>query len=442
MSRKIRSPMHLIRLAVAAFAVGLFGAALAPAARAEIVVDVNKGAVQPLPIAVPGFTGAGQYGADIAKVISGNLERSGLFAPINPATFIEKDLDVNVQPKFPDWKVLSAQALVNGQVTVDPDGRLRVDFRLWDVYSEQQLLGLQFTSTPDNWRRVAHKISDAVYERLTGEKGYFDTRVVFVAESGPKTKRIRKLMIMDQDGANPTYLTDGSYQAFTPRFSATSQEITYMALRDSGATLYLFNLETGRQETLGSFKGMVFAPRFSPDGSKVVFSVERGGNTDLFVMNLKNRAVSRLTSDPAIDTSPSFSPDGTQIVFNSDRGGSPQLYVMSAAGDGQRRVSFGQGRYMTPVWSPRGDYIAFTKQTGSTFHIGVMRPDGSDERILTTSYMDEGPTWAPNGRVLMFSRESPGGGSRLWTVDVSGRVERAAPYPGGGSDPAWSPLLN
>ncbi len=321
-------------------------------------------------------------------------------------------------------------------------GRLQVDFRLWDVFAEQQLLGLQFTSSPENWRRVAHKISDAVYERLTGEKGYFDTRVVFVAESGGRGKKTKRLAIMDQDGANPSYLTDGSTTIMTPRFSSTSQEITYMELRPEGSKIYLLNLDTTRRESIGDFKGMVFAPRFSPDGGKVAFSVERGGNTDIFVMDLKNRSSARLTADPAIDTSPSFSPDGSKIVFNSDRSGSPQLYVMGADGSNPRRITFAQGRYTTPVWSPTGEFIAFTKQVGSEFHIGVMKPDGSDERILTSSYLDEGPAWAPNGRVLLFSRETSAGASKLWSVDVTGRILQPMPYPGFGSDPAWSPLLN
>lgn len=436
--------MRQYRLLHLALALCLALGAAAGHARADIVVNVNQGVTQPLPIAIPAFNAPAPntVGADLSRVVTGDLQRSGLFKPLDPNSFLERNLDVNVQPRFADWKTIGGQALVNGQVTVDPDGRLRVDFRLWDIASEQQLLGLQFTSTPENWRRVAHKISDAVYERLTGEKGYFDTRVVFVAESGPKTKRIKRLAIMDQDGANPSFLTDGSYQVLTPRFSASTQEITYMALRDTGATLYLFNIETGRQETLGKFQGMVFAPRFSPDGGKVAFSVERAGNSDVYTMDLRSRQTTRLTTDPSIDTSPSFSPDGKQLVFNSDRGGSPQIYVMNADGSGAHRISFGSGRYTTPVWSPRGDFIAFTKQTGGEFHIGVMKPDGSDERILTTSYLDEGPTWAPNGRVLMFFRETPGGGPRLWTVDITGQITQQAPYPGQASDPAWSPLLN
>jgi TolB protein len=413
------------------------------AARAQVEVDVNQGVLQPLPIAIPAFGGAAPYGGDVVKVVSDDLERSGLFKPLDPTTFAGVATDVNLQPAFPTWKQAHAQALVEGQVSMTPEGQLRVDFRLWDVLSQQQLLGLQFTSTPENWRRVAHKVSDAVYERLTGEKGYFDTKIVFVAESGSRAKRIRRLEIMDQDGANRSFLpTDPAEQVFTPRFSSTSNQITYMALRDNGAAVYLFDLETGRRESLGRYSGIVFAPRFAPDGGRVAFSISEHGNTDIYEMNLHSRAVRRLTTDPSIDTSPSYSPDGSKIVFNSDRGGSPQIYVMNADGSGQHRISFGEGRYTTPVWSPRGDLIAFTKQTGSTFHIGVMRPDGSQERILTTSYLDEGPTWAPNGRVLMFSREAPGTAPRLWTIDVTGRVERPEPYPGSASDPAWSPLLN
>ena len=426
-----------MRLALALIAVFALVVVAAPA-RAEIEVNVNRGDVQPLPIAIPPF--GGPQGPDIAGVISANLQRSGLFRPLDPSSFVEHDLDPAVQPRFPLWKQINAQALLNGQVT-QQGGQLRVAFRLWDVNAEQQLLGLEFTSTPDNWRRIAHKISDAVYERLTGEKGYFDTRVVFVAESGGRGAKVKRLAIMDQDGANPSYLTDGSFIVMTPRFSSTSQEITYMALRPQGSSVYLFNLETGRRESLGQFPGMVFAPRFSPDGSKVAFSVEHAGNSDVYVMDLHNRASVRLTSDPAIDTSPSFSPDGRSIVFNSDRSGSPQLYVMGADGSNPHRISFGDGRYTTPVWSPTGEYIAFTKQTGGEFHIGVMKPDGSDERILTSSYLDEGPTWAPNGRVLMFAREAANGASRLWTVDVTGRILQPVPYPLGGSDPAWSPLL-
>jgi len=425
---------------VLACALGLLGAA-ATAARADIVVDVNQAAVQPLPIAIPAFGGAAT-GAEIAQVISADLDRSGLFRPLDQAMFQGRSLDLNVMPSFDQWKAISAQALVVGQVSSAGDGRLNVDYRLYDVYAGDQLVSGRLIATPDSWRRIAHQIADAIYQKLTGAPGYFDTRVVFVSESGPKGHKTTRLEIMDQDGANPYYLTDGSYMVFAPRFSAQRQEITYMVLRPTGSSIYLKNLDTGREEVLGRFPGMTMAPRFSPDDSKVAFSAESGGLTDIYVMDLASHQTHRLTTDPAIDTSPSFSPDSRQIVFNSDRGGSPQLYVMGGDGSNPHRISFGSGRYNAPVWSPDGSLIAFVKQEGGQFSIGVMRPDGSGERILTTSYFADEPTWAPNGRVIMFERKLSDGASRLWTVDLTGRIQKQAPYPASASDPAWSPSLH
>jgi TolB protein len=418
---------------------------LAPAAHAQLRVNVEEGHLNPMPVAVVDFLGsnraAQQIGDDIAGVIRANLERSALFRPIEEAAFIERIQAMDVPPRFADWKILQAQALVVGQVTPLPDGRIRVEFRLWDVFAEQSLAGLQYTTTPDNWRRTAHRISDQIYLQLTGERGYFDTRVVFVSESGPRTRRIKRLMIMDQDGANPFYLTGADAMVLTPRFSPSTQMITYMSFESGPPRVFLYNLETNRREVLGDFPGMSFAPRFSPDGSGIVFTLDLNGNSEIFVMDLQSRSRRRLTNHAAIDTSPSYSPDGAQIVFNSDRGGSPQLYVMNADGSGQRRISFGEGRYSTPVWSPRGDLIAFTRQGGGRFAIGVMRPDGSGERILTESYLDEAPTWSPNGRVIMFFREERGGGARLWSVDLTGQNLRQIPTQTDASDPAWSPLL-
>ncbi len=433
--------MRIKRTLQALLAASLAAFAAAPiAARAQVQVDVSQGVVQPLPISIPAFAGS-PVGGQITQVVAANLQRSGLFRAVDGGG-LGSNLDVNLPPNFSAWQGQQVQALVTGRVSTGADGRLRVDFRLWDIFNQQQLLGLQFTSTPENYRRVAHKISDAIYNRLTGQRGYFDTRVAFVAESGPRNGRIRRLSIMDQDGANPSYLTDGSTQVFTPRYSSNSQEITYMAQSRERATIYILNIETGRQESLGTFQGMVFSPRFSPDGRRVAFSSETRGNSDIYIMDLGSRRTTRLTSDPAIDTSPSFSPDGSQIVFTSDRGGTPQIYLMGADGSNQRRISFGGGSYFTPVWSPDGQQVAFTKQGGGQFHIGIMSPAGQGERILTSSYLDEGPTWAPNSRTIMFSRESPNGLARLWTVDLTGRVSMAAPYPQGASDPAWSPLLN
>ncbi|WP_216839356.1 Tol-Pal system beta propeller repeat protein TolB [Caulobacter sp. S45] len=436
---------HFI-VAFAALLASAFPLALTVAHAQPVEVQINKGTLEPLPIAVPPFSGADarttELGGQIADVVSKDLERSGYFKPVPASTFPEKTLNVNIQPQLAAWRQVGAQALVNGLASIDADGRLRVDFRLWDVYNQSQLVGTQFTSTPDNWRRVAHKIADAVYKRLTGEDGYFDTRIVFVAESGPRGHRVKRLEIMDQDGANPAFLSSGKETILSPRFSSSNQQITFASLTKDAIRVYLYDLETGRRETIGEFQGaMAFAPRFSPDGSHVALSVERNGNTDIYVYDLRSRESRRLTSDPSIDTSPSYSPDGGQIVFTSDRGGSPQIYSMSSSGGGAHRISFGSGQYTTPVWSPKGDLIAATKQTGGQFHIVVMHPDGSGERTLTSSFLDEGPTWAPNGRVLMFSRETPGAGPRLWTVDVSGRNERLEPYPGGATDPAWSPLL-
>lgn len=433
--------MRIPVLAVLSAALTLAFAA-AGAARAQVEVDINSGVARAIPIAVPTFTNA-QPDRPIAAVVAADLERTGLFAPIDEGAHPQRNLDVNVQPDFAAWRGISAQALVNGAVTTDADGRLTANFRLWDINGGSQLLGLQFTATPENWRRIAHQIADRVYQQLTGQRGYFDTRVVFVAPSGPRDHRTYRLGIMDQDGGAPSFIDiPPADVVMSPRFSNSGDEITYMAIRNGRSRIYVLNLNTARSEVLGEFPGMVFAPRFSPDGRRVAFSVERNGNSDIWVMTLANRQTTRLTSDPAIDTSPSFSPDGARIVFNSDRGGSPQLYVMNADGSGVRRISSAGGLYSTPSWSPSGDLIAFTRQNGGQFHIGVMRPDGGGERLLTSSYLDEGPTWSPNGRVIMFSREARGGNPRLFQVDVTGRNERATPYPGAGADPAWSPNPN
>ena len=423
----------------------LAAASLAQPAHAQLRVDITEGHLNPMPIAVTDFMCANapaqQVGRDVAGVIRANLDRSGLFRSVEPSAFIERITAMEVPPRFADWRVINAQALVVGQVTPLPDGRIRIDFRLYDVFGEQQLTGFTYTTTPDNWRRIAHKISDKIYEQLTGEPGYFDTRIVFVSESGPRTRRVKRLMIMDQDGANPFFLTSADAQVLTPRFSPSTQMITYMSFETGAPRVFLYNLETNRREVLGDFPGMTFAPRFSPNGRGIVFTLDMNGNSEIFTMDLGNRARRRLTNHPSIDTSPSYSPDGGQIVFNSDRGGSPQLYVMNADGSGQRRISFGEGRYSTPVWSPRGDLIAFTRQRGGQFAIGVMRPDGSGERILTESYLDEAPTWSPNGRVIMFFREGRGTGPRLWSVDLTGRNLRQIPTQTEASDPAWSPSL-
>ena len=421
----------------------------APAYAAPLSIKLEEGVVQPIPIAIHDFLGASprdqQTAAQVAGVLRADLERSGLFLPLDPKSYIEKIVNFATFPRFGDWRVINAQGLVTGQATQLADGQLQVDFRLWDIFAEQQMIGMSFKTTPENWRVIGHRIADAIYERLTGEKGYFDTRIVFISESGPKTKRRYRLSIMDQDGANPSFLTGGDYIVLSPRFSPTNQAITYMSYERQTPSVFVFDLQTGQREVIGQYSGMTFAPRFAPDGNRVVFSYSRDNNVDVYAADLRSRRPVRLTSDPGIDTSPSVAPDGSRIVFNSDRGGSPQIYVMNGDGSNQQRISFGQGRYTTPVWSPRGDLIAFTKQFGQTFAIGVMRPDGSGERILTQSFSDEGPTWSPNGRVILFTRTTAGrggvgGGSSIWSVDLTGRNERKVITPGEASDPAWSPL--
>ncbi len=416
-------------------------------ALAVLKLDVTQGNVQPLPIAIPDFIGVGlpdpQTARAVSQIISANLQRSGLFAPIDQAAFIERVSNIDAIPRFPDWRQINAQALATGRISRQPDGRLRAEFRLWDVFAGQQLTGQVLNTTPDNWRRLAHIISDAIYQRLTGEKGYFDSRIVFVDESGPKDRRVKRLTLMDQDGANVRYLTRGDELVLTPRFSPSTQEITYMAFGQGDPRVMLLNVETGQREMVGNFPGMTFAPRFSPDGQRVIMSLQQGSNSNIFVMDLRSKATTRLTDTTAIDTAPSYSPDGARICFESDRGGRQQIYVMAATGGGAQRISFGEGTYSTPVWSPRDDYIAFTKQAQGKFAIGIMRTDGSGERILTEGYHNEGPTFSPNGRVIMFFRD-PGGnaGPTLHTVDVTGRNEQRTPTPSFASDPAWSPLLS
>jgi TolB protein len=422
------------------------GWAEAPA-RAVTKLDVTQGNIQPMPIALPDFIGGTPADSEVAhnvtQVITANLKRSGLFAPIDPAAYIEKLSNIDAVPRFPDWRTINAQALVTGRITRQADGRLKAEFRLWDVAAGEHLTAQQYFTAPENWRRIAHIISDAIYQRLTGETGYFDTRIVFVDESGPKEQRVKRLAIMDQDGANVRYLTRGEELVITPRFSPSTQEITYMSYGQREPRVFLLNIETGQREIVGNFPNMSFSPRFSPDGQRVIMSLQQGSNSNLYTLDLRSKATTRLTDTAAIDTAPSYSPDGQRICFESDRGGSQQIYVMSASGGPAQRISFGEGSHSTPVWSPRGDNIAFTKIGGGSFGIGIMRPDGSGERILTEGFHNEGPTFAPNGRVLMFFRD-PGGnaGPSLFTIDITGRNEQKVPTPGYASDPAWSPLLS
>ena len=438
-------------------AAGLAGTATLLAAPAGLhaqgtqsaVIDVNRARTDPIPIAIPDFAGAGeagQIGREMAQVISDDLARSGLFRPIDRAAFIGAAQGAGDLPNFQNWRALGAQALVSGKA--EGGGSVRVEFRLWDVLPQTQIQGTAYTATAGNWRRIAHIIADVIYERLLGEKGYFDTRIVYIAGTGPRNKRVKRLAIMDQDSANNRMLTDGSWLALTPRFHPTRDQIVFMSFANNRPRVYLFDLGSGRQQVLGDFDGMTFGPRFAPDGNSVIMSIANStGGSDIITAGLSGGRGAKLTSSGSIDVSPCYSPDGSQIVFNSDRGGDQQLYVMGAGGGGAKRISFGKGRYATPVWSPRGDLIAFTRLGSGNWAIGVMHPDGSGERILSEGYSVEGPTFAPNGRVLMFWRETParnatgaGFGSKLVSVDITGFNERPVSTPTDASEPAWSPL--
>jgi len=431
-------------------AIALVWLPLAPAVaqNGPLRIEITEGVIEPLPFAVPNFvadtSAAGEVARNISQVIASDLSGTGLFRQIPANAFISGITSFSSPVQFADWKAVNAQALITGAVSVDSSGKLVVRFRVWDVFAGQELgNGLQFVGTQAGWRRIAHKVADQVYSRITGEGGYFDSRVVFVSESGPKDKRAKRLAIMDYDGANVTYLTDSSAIVLAPRFSPTGDRILYTSYATGFPKIYVLDVASVKRRVLESQDGtMSFAPRFGPDGKTVVYSLTRGGNTDIYRMDVSTGSSARLTSAPSIETAPSFSPDGRQVVFESDRSGTKQLYVMSVNGGEARRISAGEGQYGTPVWSPRGDLIAFTKQSKRRFHIGVMRLDGSEERLLTASFLDEGPTWSPNGRVIMFTRETQGaqGQANLYSVDITGRNLRKVLTSTGASDPSWSPL--
>ncbi|MEZ5796163.1 MAG: Tol-Pal system beta propeller repeat protein TolB [Paracoccaceae bacterium] len=433
----------------------LLGVALALVAVSPVLAQGNPprivitdGVIDPMPFATPAFVdegGAGSLARDLSRVVVSDLVGTGLFREIPEDAHIGRISSFDGGVAFEDWRAVNAQVLITGAVSVAGD-RVTVKFRAYDVVNGSAIEGaaLQFAGTTAGWRRMAHKVADVVYSKITGEGGYFDSRVVFVSESGPKNARAKRLAVMDYDGASVQYLTDSSAIVLAPRFSPAGDRILYTSYESGFPRITVMDVGSLQRRALDEQPGtMTFAPRFSPDGGTVVFSLERGGNTDIYALNIRSGSLSQLTNAPSIETAPSFSPDGSQIVFESDRSGVQQIYVMPAGGGEPRRISGGEGRYGTPVWSPRGDLIAFTKQNAGRFHIGVMRTDGSEERLLTASFLDEGPTWAPNGRVIMFTRESSGAGGQatLWSVDISGRNLKQIPTEGPASDPAWSPLL-
>ncbi len=428
-----------------------------------VEIDITRGNLDPLPISVsPFFTDEtskekikknldiDNLGLEISKVIENNLRKTGLFDTLDKESFLQKPDIAHLKPRFEDWALIKSQVLITGKVSskiINEKDYIKIEFKLWDVLGAKMVDGFSLTTVPTNWRRVGHKISDKVYQRLTGESGYFDTRIIYVSEEGPKTQRVKKLAIMDQDGFNTKYLTLGNELVLTPRFNPTNQMVTYLSYFRNMPRVYLLNIETGKQEVVGDFPGMTFAPRFSPDGKKIIMSLAKDGNSEIWVRNLETNIQEKLTDHPSIDTSPSYSPDGKYITFNSDRSGYQQIYIMKSDGSKVKRISFGKGIYGTPVWSPRGDLIAFTKLHKGKFFIGVMRTDGTGERLLTENFYQEAPSWSPNGRIIIFYRETKtddkgeGFSAKLWSIDLTGYNERLVSTETDASDPSWSSLL-
>ncbi|WP_156874212.1 Tol-Pal system beta propeller repeat protein TolB [Sphingorhabdus lutea] len=379
-------------------------------------------------------------GRQISEVIAANLRASGLFKPVGPAGVKAISYAEVTSPQFAHWQGKNIDQLIQGFIRAEADGKLTIGCYLYDVTFQNEVTRKGFQVDPADWRRAAHKCADSIYSKLTGESPFFDSRIAYIAETGPKNARVKRLAIMDSDGANHRFITNGRSTALTPRFSPNYKSILYLSYVDGNPRIYVYDIESGTQNLVVQSNNPTFAPRWSPDGQTILYSMAVAGNTDIYKVPVTGGTPVRLTSSPGIDVGGSFSPDGKQIVFESDRSGNQQIYVMNSDGSGQKRISFGSGRYATPEWSPRGDLIAYTRIAGD-FRVGTMRTDGTRERLLTNSWQDEAPTWAPNGRVIQFFRtERNNGKTSIWQVDITGQNERQLPTPENGSDPAWGPV--
>lgn len=409
---------------------------------------VTEGQMQPIPIAVMAFEGDGPGKDALSSVVEHDLRYSGFFDVIDSKAHVQNTLAREETPRFDDWKLIQSRLLVTGWVETVGD-KQRVHFKLWDIYSGHMIEEATLMTEVRRRRRVGHLIANMIYKRMTGEDGYFDTRIVYISEKGPQEKRVKCLAVMDVDGENHQILSSGRLSVVTPRFSPNCQSITYMSFdgKIQQGKVHVHDLERGQTRLVGAFQGITYAPRFSPDGKQVIMSQALNGKSSIYTLDLSTGTKKQLTDSLGIDTSPCYAPDGRFIVFNSDRGGKKQLYVMDADGSNIRRISYGGGSYATPVWSPDGEWIAFTKGEGGQFYIGVMKPDGSEERLLTQGFLVEGPSWAPNSRVIVFYGQEPwgkdgkGGKASLYTIHVSGHNKQKLKTPEDGTDPAWSPSL-
>ncbi|MEM7701487.1 MAG: Tol-Pal system beta propeller repeat protein TolB [Pseudomonadota bacterium] len=405
-----------------------------------------------LGIAIPAFAtdrdqptpanaqGTAALGREVANVITANLRNNGLFKPTGPNSLPRPAFEQITSPSWSSWSGRGAEMLVHGYVRARSDNRLVVGCYLYDVALQDELIREGYVVRPADWRRAAHKCSDLIYARLTGEDPFFDSRIAYIAETGPKDNRVKRLAVMDSDGANHRFLTLGSATALTPRYSPDYSQILYLSYVDGNPRIYVYDIGSGKQTLVTANTNPTLAPRWSPDGKTILYSMSVAGNTDIYRVSVNGGASTRLTDTPGIDIGGSYSPDGRQIVFESDRSGTQQCYIMNADGTRQRRISFIGGRCATPEWSPRGDQIAFTRIAGD-FNVAVMTPGGRNVKVLTNGWQDEAPTWAPNGRIIQFFRTARNSGrSGLWQVDLTGRNERRLPTPVDASDPAWGPI--
>ena len=416
-------------------------------------ISITQGHASAIPIAINNFdvndSSEKTIADNIGKIINADLKNCGLFRPISSAAFIEKTIGIDHKPLFAAWRQINSNLLLNSHLEKISSSKLKISFVLWDNILEKDIVAEELEVPVALWRRAGHKIADKIYEKVTGDAGYFDTKIAYVSETGPFLQRQKRIAIMDYDGANHQFLTDGKNLVLTPRFSPQTDKILYLSYaKKKQPHVYMRDLKTGRDSIVGNFPGMTFAPRFSSSGDKALLSMARGGSTHIYEYNFKNKKLQKLTDGNSINTSPTYSPDGTQITFNSDRSGTRQIYVMNSDGSNVERISFGGGVYTAPAWSPRGDYIAFTQKTPTDgFTIGVFRPNGTGERLIASGFLVEGPSWAPNGRVIMYTKGEPtkgkaAGRTRIFSIDISGYNEREIPTPKDASDPEWSNVLN